>query len=277
MKKKNVLILLFIFLLIIFFTVFFNQSTILKPKNKDHYKILTVSKQNQLTMMGKIQPIDIKNFDIPHDAIDYRCLVSNNQFVSAGDTLVQYTVKKNNIDDNDSNEKINKYIYAPFSGLISINYSKQDLPEISLISSEKIFKSNISELDYKKIHYGDKLIVRSIDNSLNEHTFINYISQIPDNMTKGTAYYQVTAKIDNKFLYGQSVKAEITKNKIVLPKKSVLNKHVYLIQNNKVKIINIDGVEIDNKFIVNSGLHPGQKIILNPKKNINNGMVINND
>lgn len=197
-------------------------------------------------------------------------------------TQAQQSYNEANADLTDAKNKLvelqNKVIStvtAPFDGIVSVdNDTKDGIPALTVTSSEKELKSSISEYDYNKIHIGDTITVSGIDGNPKQKTTISSVSQLPTTQTKGTAYYPFSAKVNNDFLYGQSVKVQVEQHEVKVPKSAVYHHHIYKIIDGKVSPIKADVTLSGTSFIVNSGVDIGEKIVQNPDSQLKKGEAI---
>lgn len=172
--------------------------------------------------------------------------------------------------------KVTSNVTAPFDGIVSVdNDTKDGIPALTVTSSEKELKANISEYDYTKLHNGDAITVSGVDGKPQQKTTISSVSQLPTTQSKGTAYYPFSAKVNNDFLYGQSVKVQVEQHEVKVPKSAVYHHQIYKIIDGKVSPIKADVTLSGTSFIVNSGLNIGEKIVQNPDSQLKKGEAIN--
>lgn len=194
-------------------------------------------------------------------------------------TQAQQSYNEANADLTDAKNKLvelqNKVIStvtAPFDGIVSVdNDTKDGMPALTVTSSEKELKASISEYDYTKLHTGDAITVSGVAGKPQQKTTISSISQIPTTQAKGTAYYPFSAKVNNDFLYGQSVKVQVEQHEVKVPKSAVYHHQIYKIINGKVRPIKADVTFSGTSYIVNSGVDIGEKIVQNPDSQLKNG------
>ncbi len=198
-------------------------------------------------------------------------------------TQAQQSYNEANADLTDAKNKLvelqNKVIStvtAPFDGIVSVdNDTKDGIPALTVTSSEKELKANISEYDYTKLHNGDAITVSGVDGKPQQKTTISSVSQLPTTQSKGTAYYPFSAKVNNDFLYGQSVKVQVEQHEVKVPKSAVYHHQIYKIIDGKVSPIKADVTLSGTSYIVNSGVNIGEKIVQNPDSQLKKGEAIN--
>lgn len=172
--------------------------------------------------------------------------------------------------------KVTSNVTAPFDGIVSVdNDTKDGIPALTVTSSEKELKANISEYDYTKLHNGDAITVSGVDGKPQQKTTISSVSQLPTTQSKGTAYYPFSAKVNNDFLYGQSVKVQVEQHEVKVPKSAVYHHQIYKIIDGKVSPIKADVTLSGTSYIVNSGVNIGEKIVQNPNSQLKKGEAIN--
>lgn len=172
--------------------------------------------------------------------------------------------------------KVTSNVTAPFDGIVSVdNDTKDGIPALTVTSSEKELKANISEYDYTKLHNGDAITVSGVDGKPQQKTTISSVSQLPTTQSKGTAYYPFSAKVNNDFLYGQSVKVQVEQHEVKVPKSAVYHHQIYKIIDGKVSPIKADVTLSGTSYIVNSGVNIGEKIVQNPDSQLKKGEAIN--
>jgi HlyD family secretion protein len=172
--------------------------------------------------------------------------------------------------------KVTSNVTAPFDGIVSVdNDTKDGIPALTVTSSEKELKASISEYDYTKIQTGDTITVSGIDGKTQQKTTISSISQLPTTQSKGTAYYSFSAKVNNDFLYGQSVKVQVEQHEVKVPKSAVYHHHIYKIIDGKVIPIKADVTISGTSYIVNTGVSVGEKIVYNPDSHLKKGKAVN--
>lgn len=204
-------------------------------------------------------------------------------------------------------KQINDSTYASFDGVIEMdNDADASSGEsiLKLITNETQIKSSVSEFDVNKIKVGDSVNIKVNSTGEKGHGKITKISELPSNyeekgasdmsqgssedggsqasnpvsnnptLSKDNSKYQVTiGKIDLPIRSGFSAEAEIPIDAIKIPK-SVLtrNNDVFVLnKDNKVEKRHITIERQNGEIIVKKGLKKGEKLIVSPKKSLNNG------
>lgn len=206
------------------------------------------------------------------------------------------------------NSQVNESMYASFDGKVEMdndNEANSGEPVLKLVSDESQIKTSISEFDINKIKVGDSVNVSVSSTGDEGKGKVAKISELPTSyedksqesalgasesegetpetsnptsnnpsVGKDNSKYQVTVgKINIPIRSGFSTEGEIPLDAIKLPK-SVLAKgnHVFVLdKNNKVEKRHINITRQNGEIFVEKGLNSGEKLIVSPKKTLNNG------
>jgi len=204
--------------------------------------------------------------------------------------------------------QVNESIYASFDGKVEMendNDANSGEAILKLVASEPQIKTSVSEFDITKIKVGDAVNVTVNSTGEQGKGKITKISELPTSyddsnqsesmntadpesettqtsnpvsnnpsVGKGNSKYQVTiGKLDISVRSGFSTEGEIPLDTIKLPK-SVLTKgnHVFVVdKNHKVHKRHINIKRQNGEIYVEKGLKSGDKLIISPKKTLNNG------
>ena len=232
-----------------------------------------------------------------------RTITANNKVItqynaateSADRETLQETINKN--DDNITDQKndlqkqqtklatlktkIYKNLLAPFSGVLTmIKDDKTGDPVITINSNERHVQAKVTEFDYAKVTNEKAVTVTAVATDKSQKSTVNDLSQVPDNTDKqNVAEYSFTVPVDDRFMYGQSVKVAIPQNEIKLPAQSIVvrDKQFFVWQVdtlNKVHLQLVNGTKKNGVYILTSGIKPGARIVTNPDKALKNGMKV---
>ncbi|HAL08690.1 MAG TPA: RND transporter [Staphylococcus sp.] len=206
------------------------------------------------------------------------------------------------------NSQVNESMYASFDGKVEMdndNEANSGEPILKLVSDESQIKTSISEFDINKIKIGDPVNVSVSSTGDEGKGKVAKISELPTSyedksqesamgasesegetpetsnptsnnpsVGKDNSKYQVTVgKINIPIRSGFSTEGEIPLDAIKLPK-SVLAKGNYVFvldKNNKVEKRHINITRQNGEIFVEKGLNSGEKLIVSPKKTLNNG------
>lgn len=256
------------------------DETLMTVINQDEQQ--TVSDQRDVVNKA-IRAVNTAN-DKFKNSQSYYNQANDDEKSAAKDSLIQAQQSYNeaNADLTDAKNKLvelqNKVIStvtAPFDGIVSVdNDTKDGIPDLTVTSSEKELKASVSEYDYTKLHTGDAITVSGVVGKPQQKATISSISQIPTTQAKSTAYYQFSAKVNNDFLYGQSVRVQVEQHEVKVPKSSVYHHQIYKIIDEKVRPIKADVMLSGTSYIVNSGVDIGEKIVQNPDSQLKKGEAI---
>lgn len=204
-------------------------------------------------------------------------------------------------------KQINDSTYASFDGVIEMDNdadASSGEPILKLITNDTQIKSSVSEFDVNKIKVGDSVNIKVNSTGEKGHGKIKKISELPSNyeekdassmsqgnseegssqasnpvsnnptLSKDNSKYQVTiGDIDLPIRSGFSTEAEIPIDAIKIPK-SVLtrNNDVFVLnKDDKVEKRHVNIERQNGEIIVKKGLKKGEKLIVSPKKSLNNG------
>lgn len=205
-------------------------------------------------------------------------------------------------------KQVSGSVYASFDGKIEMennNDASSGEPILKLVSKESQIKSSVSEFDINKIKVGDKANISVNSTGENAKGKITKISELPtsfNNDSKGSdmtqadpesentqasnpvsnnpsggkdnsKYSVMIGKIDTPIRSGFSTEVEIPLDTIKLPK-SVLTKDNNVFVLNKNKKVEKRDINIERKngeVYLEKGLKSGDKLIVSPKKTLNNG------
>ncbi|MGK9044185.1 efflux RND transporter periplasmic adaptor subunit [Mammaliicoccus vitulinus] len=206
------------------------------------------------------------------------------------------------------NGQVNESMYASFDGKVEMDNdyeASSGEPILKLVSKEAQIKTSISEFDINKIKVGDSVNVSVSSTGDEGKGKVAKISELPTSyedksqesamgasesegetpetsnptsnnpsVGKDNSKYQVTVgKINIPIRSGFSTEGEIPLDAIKLPK-SVLAKGNYVFvlnKNNKVEKRHINITRQNGEIFVEKGLNSGEKLIVSPKKTLNNG------
>ncbi|MEB7781253.1 efflux RND transporter periplasmic adaptor subunit [Mammaliicoccus fleurettii] len=205
------------------------------------------------------------------------------------------------------NSQVNESMYASFDGKVEMdndNEANSGEPILKLVSDEAQIKTSISEFDINKIKIGDSVDISVSSTGGEGKGKVTKISELPTSyedksqestmgasesegetpetsnptahnpsVGKDNSKYQVTVgKINIPIRSGFSTEGKIPLDAIKLPK-SVLTKgnHVFVLdKNNKVEKRHINITRQNGEIFVEKGLNSGEKLIVSPKKTLNN-------
>lgn len=206
---------------------------------------------------------------------------------------------------NKYDKMVNDSIYAAFDGTVEIENDGEAAsgqPILQLVSNEPQIKSTVSEFEVGKIKEGDEVDIEVTSTGEKGKGKINKISELPESYKENTnsasggegaeggvsnpvtevsgeddesvSKYGVTIKdIDMSVRIGFSTEVKIPLDTIKIPK-SVLAKgnHVFVLgEGKKVEKRQLKIEKVNGEIFVKDGLKQGDKLIKNPKKNMNNG------
>ena len=127
----------------------------------------------------------------------------------------------------------------------------------------------VSEFDYNDVKVGQSATVQALSTKTKQTTAIDFISSDPAKSSKpNLAKYEVTAKLDQGFLNGQSVSIILPLGGLEIPKTAVRQGAV------RTKITY---TKKDNMYEVTEGLDSGDRILQSPTKSIKNGAKVTVD
>lgn len=280
--------------------IFFNKRQ-QQSQEKPHYNTMTVTKQADFVLTGKIQASQHQVLNIPEGQLQ-RINVNNGDHVLAGQALLttKQTVSQDDLDDNanDSSQAnsasannssssatstpatttVYRTLTAPYSGYLQVDNSKQGAPVLTLYSDGLQFSAEVSEYDYAKLHNGTPLHVKALATNHEQTTPLSYLSVIPskdsgNNNTK----YQVTANVDGQqFMNGQTAKASVSQAGVRIPKSAVKNGHVFVVDDNgRARRVKVSGHAVNSYYLVDDGLDEGDRIVTNPRQHLKNHQKVN--
>ena len=145
-----------------------------------------------------------------------------------------------------------------------------------LSSDELQLSTQLSEYDYPKVKVGQELKVTALATKHEQTTQLGYLANTPAQNSKANdSKYELTAPLDStKFMAGQTLNVMITQTGVQIPKTSVKDGHVYVVENKKAKRIAVTGTTSNGSFIVKSGLSKGQRVIVDPDKGLKDGKTV---
>ena len=204
-------------------------------------------------------------------------------------------------------KQVNDSTYASFDGKVDIkskNDASEGQPILKLISTEPQLKSTVSEFDLDKIKEGDKVNVKVDNNGKTGKGKITKISELPTSYDKSDSagesaggegegasgnpvdndpsggssnnsskYSVMIGDIDIPVRAGFSMQADVPLKTMKLPK-SALTKDdkVFVVdKHHKVHKRDIQVNKANGQVYVKKGLKPGDKVLKDPKKTLNDG------
>ena len=119
----------------------------------------------------------------------------------------------------------------------------------------------VSEFDYNDVKVGHAT-VQALSTKTKQTTAIDFISSDPVKSSKpNLAKYEVTAKLDQGFLNGQSVSIILPLGGLEIPKTAVRQGAVYKVVNGRAVRTKITYTKKDNMYEVTEGLDSGDRIL----------------
>ena len=260
---------------------------------------MRVTSQPSFNLTGKIEPVETQVLALPSGKLQ-SLAVKNGDHVVQGQAILtmhnddlqnQVANLQNQLDQSQSTSsadqtngpsmqqqlknisgKVNQTLVAPYSGYVSIDQSKEDAPVVTLYSDNLQFVGQVSEYDYDKLHQSTDLKVTALATNHVANTQVNYLATIPTKGTVNNTRYKVTASVNaNQFMAGQTAKASIKQDGVLIPKKAVRNGKVFIVDaNGRVRKTKISGHAVNSSYVVTNGIDEGDKIVINPNSKLKN-------
>lgn len=195
-----------------------------------------------------------------------------NELTDAQNTLADGQLKYNEL----YNEAVED-VQAPIARTIHIvsKSGESGIPQIYIISKDKLIKSKVSEFDLNKLHSKQKTQIISDVTKRKYKSQITNLSEIPvkadttDRTDQQVSYYQCELK-DSSEPIGTDVHIAIPQSGIELPKRVVLKQHdlqyVYVYQGHRAHKKVVTTSTKNGVMYVSSGLKNGQRVVINPHK-----------
>ncbi|WP_423245831.1 efflux RND transporter periplasmic adaptor subunit [Lacticaseibacillus rhamnosus] len=179
---------------------------------------------------------------------------------------------------NQLQQDLNTAVKAPFAGRLYIDYQSNGSQSITETSSDMEAVGEVSEFDYNDVKVGQSATVQALSTKTKQTTAIDFISSDPAKSSKpNLAKYEVTAKLDQGFLNGQSVSIILPLGGLEIPKTAVRQGAVYKVVNGRAVRTKITYTKKDNMYEVTEGLDSGDRILQSPTKSIKNGAKVTVD
>lgn len=167
-------------------------------------------------------------------------------------------------------------VIAPFDGTYQLRQLKNYQQEIMVFSKKRVLEALVPQSNYTQVKNSAKITLKNSILAEKQDSKISFVSKLPvtQNDAKQPAY-KFTVPVDPTFLNGQVVKFKVPQTGVQVPKTAVQKHHVYLVQpNGQAQKINVTGRLLGREFIVSDGLKKGDKIIIDPNKNLHDGLKI---
>lgn len=271
-----------------------------QSQDKHHYDTMTVSKQADFVLTGKIQASQQQILAVPQGQVQ-SINVNNGDHVVAGQALLTTKQTISQDDDSDSSSDnqagpansdsnansqastttttVTRTLTAPYSGYLQVDNSKQGAPVLTLYSDGLQFNAEVSEYDYSKLHNGTPLHVKALATNREQTTPVSYLSVIPSkNSTSNNAKYQLRANVNGQeFMDGQTAKASVSQDGFRIPKSAVKNGYVFVMDGQRVRRVHVSGQAVNSYYLVTDGVDQGDKIITNPDHKLKNHQKVKQD
>lgn len=190
---------------------------------------------------------------------------------SLADAQADVTAAQNKV--NTLSQKVTQTLTAPFDGTVTVDDSKQNAPIITIYSNDLKLKTKVSEYNYSKLKVGQSIHVRALATGKQADTTISYLATVPTtNKQSNDSNYEVNADLSSDdFMDGQTVKASVAQDQLRIPKSSVKNGKVYVVEDGKAKVVKVSGKRVNGYFEVKKGVKAGTSIVTNPDAKLHNG------
>ncbi|HIZ95163.1 MAG TPA: hypothetical protein H9803_00415 [Candidatus Ligilactobacillus excrementavium] len=167
-------------------------------------------------------------------------------------------------------------VIAPFDGTYQLKQLKNGQQEIIVFSKKRVLEALVPQMNYTQVKNNAKITLKNSILAEKQDSKISFVSELPVTQKHADQpAYKFTVPVDAAFLNGQVVKFKVPQTGVQVPKSAVQKNHVYLVQpNGKAQKINVTGKPLGQKFIISDGLKKGDKIIIDPNKNLHNGLQI---
>lgn len=254
------------------------------------------------TNNGKRQELANKVNDIQHAVNEDQLRVNaapNDQNTQQKLAEDQNTLSQTQQQLNKFDRQVTDSVNAAFDGKVDIKnpHASEGEAILRLISKEPQLKATVSEFDISKIKEGDHVNVKVNNSGKTGEGKITKISELPTSFDKAGAsggssqgnpvdknpgggesnsaskYTVEIGNIDIPVRAGFSMEASIPLKTVKLPD-SVLTKddQVFVVdEHNKAHKLKIKIDKMNGQIIVKKGLKPGDKVLKNPKKTLNDG------
>ncbi|MDM8260039.1 efflux RND transporter periplasmic adaptor subunit [Limosilactobacillus vaginalis] len=298
-KRRRLIMIISILVILILIIIGIQHSNTKKDKSQSTFSTMRVTSQPSFNLTGKIEPVETQMLTVPSGKLK-SLNVKNGDHVVQGQAILtmhnddlqsQVANLQNQLDQSQSassddqttgssmqqqlkniSEKVNQTLVAPYSGYVSIDQSKEDAPVVTLYSDNLQFVGQVSEYDYDKLHQSTDLKVKALATNHVANTQVNYLATIPTKGTGNNTRYKVTASVNaNQFMAGQTAKASIKQDGILIPKKAVRNGKVFIVDTDgKARKAKISGHAVNSSYVVTDGIDEGDKIVINPNSKLKN-------
>ena len=230
-----------------------------------------VGQQQQAVEQAQRQLAQLSRDDEGYTEMQNQVTTARNQLEDARGEVTDAQNKLNTL-----NGRVNGTVSAPFAGTVIVEYDKTGQPSVMLSSDELQLSTQLSEYDYPKVKVGQELKVTALATKHEQTTQLGYLANTPAQNSKANdSKYELTAPLDStKFMAGQTLNVMITQTGGQIPKTSVKDGHVYVVENKKAKRIAVTGTTSNGSFIVKSGLSKGQRVIVDPDKGLKDGKTV---
>ena len=160
-----------------------------------------------------------------------------------------------------------KKVYADIGGIFNYN---DETKTIAINSTDLVVKLDVKEKDYNLVKEGEVVNVKEAykDGDI-EGTVISK-SIIPIDNTSGVSEYTIIIDIPDTYVIGTSVEITAKDSEVKIPLKCVEergdNYFVYVVRNGNQSVVQIDGVQMGDYFIVDTNISEisGQEVLVNP-------------
>ena len=246
-KRRRLAMIISVFVILILLIIGIQHSTAKKNQSQATFSTMRVTSQPSFNLTGKIEPVETQVLALPSGKLQ-SLAVKNGDHVVQGQAILtmhnddlqnQVANLQNQLDQSQSTSsadqtngpsmqqqlknisgKVNQTLVAPYSGYVSIDQSKEDAPVVTLYSDNLQFVGQVSEYDYDKLHQSTDLKVTALATNHVANTQVNYLATIPTKGTGNNTRYKVTASVNaNQFMAGQTAKASIKQDGVLIPKK----------------------------------------------------------
>lgn len=288
-----------ILVIIILVIVGVQRSKANKAQSQSKYSTMKVVTQPSFNLTGKIEPVKTQTLSLPSGNLQ-NLNVKNGDYVVQGQAILtmhnddlqnQVTELQNQLSQSQGNSsddqnsgpsmqqqlknvsgKVNQTLTAPYSGYVSVDQSKENAPVITLYSDDLQFVGQVSEYDYDKLHQSTDLRVKALATNHVANTQVNYLATIPTKSSGNNTRYEVTASVNaNKFMAGQTAKASIKQDGILIPKKAVRNGKVFVVgTDGHARKTKVSGHAVNSSYVVSDGIDEGDRIVINPNSKLKN-------
>lgn len=272
-----------------------------RAAQKPHFTTMRVATQPSFNLTGKIEPVQTQTLTVPSGKLQ-SLSVKDGDHVAQGQAIL--TMHNDNLQNNlaelqgqlnsgqDSSTapdqqpstapvqqqlnnlsgQVNQTVVAPYSGYVSIDQSKQNQPVVTLYSDNLQFTGQVSEYDYDKLHQSTDLWVKALATNRTAKTQVSYLATIPSKNSGNNTRYKVTANINaEQFMAGQTAKAAVKQDGILIPKRAVRHGHVFVVDDDgHVRKTQVSGHAVNNSYVVTDGVMAGDRIVTNPTSKLKN-------